>query len=119
MEISEEQLKQIKVHLRVDHGDEDVIISAYASAAIGYMEDYCDVQIVEAIDDNVSINQSLLTPQMWAALLLLVGNWYANKEASGQQLTDIPFGVDALLIRQRNWSNTQWPVKVASVAENG
>ena len=119
MEINEDQLKQIKVHLKVDHDDEDGIISAYASAAVGYIEDYCDVKIVDFIDGDTSDPQSHLTPQMWTALLLLVGNWYANKEASGQQLTDIPFGVDALLIRQRNWSNNQWPVKGVSAAEIG
>ncbi|HBT7098915.1 TPA: phage gp6-like head-tail connector protein, partial [Klebsiella pneumoniae] len=33
MEISEEQLAQIKAHLKVDGDDEDTLISAYASAS--------------------------------------------------------------------------------------
>lgn len=41
------------------------------------------------------------------ALLLLVGHWYANREASsiGAAITDIPMGVDALLTPYRAWGS--------------
>ncbi|WP_407261006.1 head-tail connector protein [Klebsiella pneumoniae] len=38
MEISEEQLAQIKAHLKVDGDDEDTLIAAYASASVDYVE---------------------------------------------------------------------------------
>ena len=42
MEISEEQIAQVKTHLRVDDSNEDALIAAYTSAAVDYVERYCD-----------------------------------------------------------------------------
>jgi uncharacterized phiE125 gp8 family phage protein len=35
------------------------------------------------------------------AILLLVAHWYENREAAGAALTDIPHGVDSLLVNNR------------------
>ncbi|WMM91445.1 hypothetical protein [Klebsiella phage KpF5] len=37
-------------------------------------------------------------------MLLLIGHWYANREAVAQNLSEVPLGVEALLIRHRRWS---------------
>ncbi|WP_215846387.1 head-tail connector protein [Candidatus Pantoea bituminis] len=36
-------------------------------------------------------------------MLLLIGQYYANREASAPNQTEIPFGVEALLFRHRKW----------------
>ena len=46
----------------------------------------------------------LFTPGIWAAMLLLIAHWYANREAAAQNLTEMPLGVEALLIRHRKWN---------------
>jgi uncharacterized phiE125 gp8 family phage protein len=38
------------------------------------------------------------------AILLLVGHWYENRESSSpHNLSEVPFGVSALLLPHRNW----------------
>lgn len=37
-----------------------------------------------------------------AAIKLLIGHWYANREAAGDTMTQIPFGVAAILDSYRN-----------------
>ena len=107
MEISAEQMALIKTHLRVDSDAVDSLITAYASAAIDYVELFCDGALVEALtppaEGEASPREILFTPGIWAAILLLIGHWYANREAAAQNLTDMPLGVEALLIRHRRW----------------
>ena len=71
----------MKLHLRVDSDDEDALIEAYIAAGISYIEQYCDRTLVEELDPDAE-NEMLLTGDVWAALLLLVGHWYANREAA-------------------------------------
>ncbi|MDP1177540.1 head-tail connector protein, partial [Klebsiella pneumoniae] len=46
VDISVEQLAQIKARLKVDGDDEDTIISAYASASVDFVERFCVVSLV-------------------------------------------------------------------------
>lgn len=107
MEISAEQLAQIKTHLRVDNDAEDTLIAAYASAAVDYVEKFCDGALVETLTPPVEAKdpprEVLFTSGIWAAMLLLVGHWYANREAAAQNISEVPLGVEALLIRHRRW----------------
>ncbi|HGH5394192.1 TPA: head-tail connector protein [Raoultella planticola] len=107
MEISEEQKAQIKTHLRVDDSNEDTLIDAYASAAVDYVEKYCDGTLVETLtpveEGDEPPREILFTSGIWAAMLLLIGHWYTNREAVAQNLTEVPLAVEALLIRHRRW----------------
>ncbi len=107
VEISAEQMAQIKTHLRVDSDSEDTLIAAYASAAVDYVEQFCDGALVETltppVEDIEPPREVLFTSGIWAAMLLLIGHWYANREAAAQNLTETPLGVEALLIRHRRW----------------
>lgn len=108
MEISAEQLAQIKAHLKVDSDDEDSLIEAYASAAVDYVERFCDGALVETltppVEGEISAREVIFTSGIWAAMLLLIGHWYANREAAAQNLSEVPLGVEALLIRHRRWN---------------
>lgn len=65
----------VKQHLRVDHNDEDALIDAYIAAAIAHIDgpdSYlgCDFSAYEATP-----------PAVTTALLLMVGDLYANRES--------------------------------------
>jgi len=108
MDITDEMLAQIRDHLRVDDSSEDQLIIAYAQAAADYAEKYCDGVLVENFTPTSSNTppprEIIFTKGIWAAMLLLIGHWYANREASGQGLSDIPYGVDDILFLNRRWN---------------
>ncbi|MDW2745141.1 head-tail connector protein [Atlantibacter subterraneus] len=109
MEISAEQMTLIKTHLRVDGNTEDALIAAYTAAAVDYVEKFCDGALVESLtpvsEDTEPPREVLFTSGIWAAMLLLIGHWYANREAVnvGNITSELPLGVEALLMQHRRW----------------
>ncbi|EEW3262234.1 phage gp6-like head-tail connector protein [Escherichia coli] len=102
-------MELIKTHLRVDSDAEDSLIAAYTSAAVDYVEKFCDGELVESLTPPVEREtpprEILFTSGIWAAMLLLIGHWYANREAVnvGNITSELPLGVEALLLRHRRW----------------
>lgn len=90
-------LARVKLHLRVDGDEEDMVIAGYFEAAKSHIAMHCDRILVEA--DPVGPEEMGLTPDVEQAILLLVGHWYANREAVviGTISTAIPLAVDRLL----------------------
>lgn len=93
-------LVKTKLHLRVDGEEEDGLISGYIEAAKAHVEQHCDRKLVET--DPVEPAEMGLTRDVEQAILLLVGHWYANREAvvvgsSGSGATALPLAVDRLL----------------------
>ena len=76
-------LAETKLHLRVDHGDEDSYITGLIDAAETSVLNYLDVP--ELPD----------TGPVMAAVLLLVGALYENREA----VTDRPLADNPLYVR--------------------
>lgn len=66
-------LEEIKLHLRVDHDDEDELIQRKYDAALDYAKNYCGRDIPFDGDDD-------LNPSIRAAILLIIGDLYANRE---------------------------------------
>lgn len=66
-------LDEAKLHLRVDSTEEDTYISGLIDAATAAAADYL----------GVDLSTDLPTP-VRAAILLQVGDLYANREAQGQ-----------------------------------
>ena len=93
-------LPRIKAHLRVEHADEDGLIEGYKAAALAYIEQYCDRKIVDA---PASSSEMALTPDIEQAALLLIGHWFANREAVviGTISTAVPVAVESLLWTRR------------------
>ncbi|QDD91933.1 head-tail connector protein [Pseudomonas oryzihabitans] len=91
------ELSRVKLHLRVDHSDEDSLIQGYLAAALAHVEQHCDRTLVEA--NPTGPEQMLLTKDVEQAILLLVGHWYANREAVvvGNAPSAVPLAVDRLL----------------------
>ena len=90
-------LATVKMHLRVDGDEEDALIGGYIEAAKAHVEQHCDRKLVEA--EPVEPEQMGLTPDVEQAVLLLVGHWYANREAVvvGTISSAVPLAVERLL----------------------
>ncbi|MDU1652735.1 MAG: head-tail connector protein [Leclercia adecarboxylata] len=97
-------LDVVKQHCRIDTdftGD-DALLEIYTGAAARYVQKWTRRTLYETessagySEDPDSI---LLTEDVKAAMLLLIGHWYANREAVniGNITTAVPFAVEALL----------------------
>lgn len=90
-------LATIKLHLRVDDDTEDGLIGLYAESALAWALWYCDNPALQAVDS--------FPASFKAALLLLIGHSYANREAvvTGTIASTLPMAVESLLWASRNF----------------
>lgn len=90
-------LALVKDQLRIDHDHEDALIQQYIDAAKAHVAQHCDRVLVDA--DPVDESQMTFTPDVQQAILLLVGHWYANREAVvvGQTSQQVPLAFERLL----------------------
>jgi hypothetical protein len=79
-------LVEAKTHLRVDYPEDDSYVSSLILAAEGYIS---EIGVpAEKMD----------APPVKHAALLLIGNWYAYREAASEKPPQaIAFGVNALV----------------------
>jgi uncharacterized phage protein (predicted DNA packaging) len=86
-------LDEVKQHLRIVTADDDALLSVYAEAAERYVNDVTG-EVLSALQEN---------PMAKAAVLLIVGDLYENREGSSEvQLKENPT-VDRLLWPLRVW----------------
>ncbi|EAO2313199.1 phage gp6-like head-tail connector protein [Salmonella enterica subsp. enterica serovar Senftenberg] len=98
------ELVVVKQHCRIDtdfSGDDD-LLTLYSGAAARYVETWTRRTLYEAEDSpgySDDPDSILLNDDVKAAMLLLIGQWYANREAVniGNITSEIPFAVEALL----------------------
>jgi len=89
-------LALVKLHLRVDHDEEDALIQGYLAAALEHVQQHCDRHLVEG--EPILPTEMGLTQDVKHAVLLLVAHWYTNREAvAGAGVATVPLGVDRLL----------------------
>lgn len=90
-------IELIRKHLRVDDQDEDDLIGLYAEAALSWALWYCDNPALQTVGD--------FPASFKAALLLLIGHSYANREAVsvGAAAAEMPMGVASLLWSSRDF----------------
>ena len=70
-------LAETKLHLRVDHDDEDALIAALMATATAACADYLNMPAADLV---VAVPAPIKS-----AALLLVGDLYANREAQGDR----------------------------------
>ncbi|MEE5120444.1 head-tail connector protein [Pseudomonas alliivorans] len=95
------ELSLVKSHLRVDHDAEDDLIRGYLDGALAHVEQHCDRVLVEG--EPTLPEQMGFTKDVRQAVLLLVGHWYANREAVASGLTSVPLAVDRLLMYRKRF----------------
>ncbi|WP_369463461.1 head-tail connector protein [Citrobacter braakii] len=94
----------VKQHCRIDTdftGD-DALLTLYTGAAARYVQTWTRRTLYEKevspgyADDPAPI---LLNDDVKAAMLLLIGHWYANRESVviGETVSQVPLAVEALL----------------------
>lgn len=90
-------MERVKLHLKVDGEEEDALIAGYFEAAKSHVAMHCDRELVEGAPAGPE--QMGFTPDVEQAVLLLVGHWYANREAVviGTISSAVPMAVDRLL----------------------
>lgn len=96
----------VKQHLRVDHSDEDQLIESLKDSAESYCvaylnrEVFADQQALEQaiLDGKVLRYPIVIQPHHKQAMLLLIGDFYARREASANYVrSELPGPVEALL----------------------
>jgi len=104
-------LEQAKLHLRVDHDEEDDLIQLWINAAVQLAEGFLnrrvfasEAEMESAIEDGSAGDCPIVvTDLVRSAVLLTVGHLYANREDVITKGTPIalPMGVERLLIPLR------------------
>lgn len=96
-------LETVREHCRIDADDtsEDSLLTIYIGAAKRHIEKWTRRNLYETNADagfDTDDDRLLLDDDIRLVILLLVGHWYANREAvSEQKKSEIPLAVDALL----------------------
>lgn len=93
-------LERAKQHLRVVTDDDDALIEALITAAREHAEHY---QNRVFVSDDAEIEVEVPGELERAAMLLLVGHLYENREAVniGNIVTEVPVGIKSLLYFNR------------------
>ena len=87
-------LEQAKLHLRVDGPDDDTYIAALVAVA----SEYIGGMLTPAAVDGVPQAAPAVNETQRHAARLLVGHWYANREAaSAVAVSEVPMAVRMLL----------------------
>lgn len=97
-------LDVVKQHCRIDTdftGD-DALLTLYTGAAARYVQTWTRRTLYEKEDSPGYVDDPepiLLNDDVKAAMLLLIGHWYANRESVviGETVAQVPLAVEALL----------------------
>ncbi|TWI38232.1 head-tail connector protein [Paracoccus sulfuroxidans] len=80
-------LENIKTHLRIDGTEEDAYVLTLLAAAVEYIEKTTGIPHDPGYPDTLR-----------HAALLLIGNWYQNREGvSDKPLSKVPLAFDMLI----------------------
>lgn len=101
-------LAAAKLHLRVDGSDEDTLITAWIAAAYSNVEGRIFRKVYDAGETipeedttGIHVNEAIN-----AAVLLIVGHLYANREdvVTGATATQLPMGSEFLITPYINFA---------------
>lgn len=85
-------LAEAKAHLRVEFDEEDNLIEGYIDSAFALIEN-----LIERPLSEVEV-EGRFPKDLKHAALLLIGNWYANREGYTMGNTrELPFGIASLI----------------------
>ena len=99
-------LTKVKAHLRVRHDQEDEYIEALCEAAVQAFDDQTNRKLVATAEDlpDPVTNEVVLNKAIEQGALLLIGQWYSNREAVvlGTIVAVMPQATNAL------WGPYRW-----------
>lgn len=93
-------LAEVKTHLRLGSIDrEDAYLGILIAAAVRAIENATGCDIVATAPTMAERDRAVAAQ----AVLLLVGQWYANREATGQNMTEMPLAITWLIAPLRKF----------------
>ena len=93
-------LSDVKAHLRLGSSSrEDAYLVILIAAAVRAIEGATGCDFVNDLS-TTAVRDRAVAAQ---AVLLLVGQWYANREAAGQNLTELPLAITFLIAPLRKF----------------
>jgi hypothetical protein len=93
-------LDEVKTHLRLGSADrEDTYLRILIAAAVRAVENATGRDIVAAAPSMAERDRAVAAQ----AVLLLVGLWHANREATGQNMTELPLAITWLIAPLRKF----------------
>lgn len=97
-------IETARAHLRIDAGDEDDLVALYLAAAQASAVEHLNRSVydtqeaLDAADDPPEALPMVVNAAIQAAILLILGHLYANREeVLPGAATKVPFGAHALL----------------------
>lgn len=94
-------LETIKEYLKVDHDDEDVLLTSLISAAEGFTQKTTGkTQVKTGVDElGVTTYAAINTDELYnLCVKLMVAHWFENRAVqTNTQLNDFSFSVQALI----------------------
>ena len=96
-------LNQIKKHLNIDEDfcEDDCYLISLGEVAERVVEKHIDVKLSDVVDEEGQLETPLLQ-----AMLLFVGDLYANRESVAYtSVNDIPFSYDYILSLYKDYSS--------------
>lgn len=94
-------LEQARAQLSLFDTVDDALITSKIAAAESYLNSQLGFIIAERFGGE---GQDPTPPALAEAALQLVAHWYENREAGGEALRAIPFGVSEIIDAHRDWS---------------
>ena len=74
-------LEQVKYQCRIDHDDEDALLTGYMASARDHVQMHLDRTIYEGAVPSDDPNGVIDNPSIDQATLMLIGHWYAHRES--------------------------------------
>jgi len=99
-------LEVAKVHLNVTTDVDDALITRLIAAAQDWFEAQLGYRLADKYPDAGSPAVSTVPPALVQGILLVVGHFYANREATliGVNAASLPLGVCDIVNDYREWS---------------
>lgn len=98
------ELSVVRGHCRIDDDftDDDNLLVIFTGAAARYVQTWTRRTLYKTSDEpgfDDDVDRLLLNDDIRTAMLLLIGHWYANREAVniGNITSEVPLAVEALL----------------------
>lgn len=90
-----------QVRLEADDTSEDALLTLYLGAAKRAIESHTNRTLYNAVEDVPAEGDDsalVINEDIDLAMLLIIGHWYANREAvSGTQKLSVPLGFEYLI----------------------
>ena len=96
MKITELDLDTVKNYLRIDHNEDDSLLSLMIDAAKSYIQSYLNKKFdeFEEIPDEFTI-----------ACLALIAHWYENREIQTNMSNELSYIFSGILDMYRDWND--------------